>query len=63
MKVGLREQRYVEIQVSLGPTEDRRVEGLLRKPVKAFGNGSTWELITEGTCKVSTGSLCRLCIH
>ncbi len=57
IKVSLREQRYLDIQVSLGARDSRRVEGLLRKAVKSFGNGSTWELITEGTCKASMQSL------
>lgn len=49
--VSLREQRCLDIQVSLGGRYSRRVDGHLRKAVKSFGNGSTWELITEGTCK------------
>ncbi|CAL8464128.1 g3663 [Coccomyxa elongata] len=50
--VALKDRNSLEIQVSLGARDSRRVEGLLRKPVKSFGNGSTWELITEGSCKL-----------
>ena len=49
--VSLKDQRCLDIQVSLGGRYSRRVDGHLRKAVKSFGNGSTWELITEGTCK------------
>lgn len=52
--VALKDRTFLEIQVSLGARDSRRVEGLLRKPVKSFGNGSTWELISEGSCKAGT---------
>lgn len=52
VSVSLREQRHLQIQASLGAGEVRRVEGTLKKTVKSFGNGSVWELVTEGDCKV-----------
>lgn len=55
--VALKDRKSLEIQVTLGARDSRRVEGLLRKPVKSFGNGSTWELITEGSCKAGTAAI------
>lgn len=55
--VALKDRKFLEIQVSLGARDSRRVEGLLRKPVRSFGNGSTWELISEGSCKACTATV------
>ena len=52
MSVVLRDRRALEIQARIGNQGVRRVEGLLRRPVKSFGNGSTWELTLEDGCKV-----------
>jgi hypothetical protein len=52
VSVSLGEQWQLHIEAKVGPAETRRVEGQLRKPVKGFGNGSVWELVTEGSCKV-----------
>lgn len=52
VSVTLKEHRYLEIQAKIGIQDVRRVEGLLRRPVKNIGNGSTWELTSEDSCKV-----------
>jgi len=52
--VTLKEHRYLEIQAKIGIQDVRRVEGLLRRPVKDIGNGSTCELTSEDCCKVCT---------
>ena len=52
VSVTLKERRALEIQARIGNQDVRRVEGLLRRPVKSFGNGSTWELTSEDCCKV-----------
>jgi len=52
--VTLKDHRYLEIQARIGIQDVRRVEGLLRRPVKDIGNGSTWELTSEDCCKVHT---------
>ena len=52
VSVTLRDGRALEIQARIGNQDVRRVEGLLRCPVKGFGNGSTWELTLEEGCKV-----------
>ena len=52
VSVTLKDRRTLEIQARIGNQDVRRVEGLLRRPVKGFGNGSTWELTLEDCCKV-----------
>ena len=52
VSVTLKDRRTLEIQARIGNQDMRRVEGLLRRPVKGFGNGSAWELTLEDFIKV-----------
>lgn len=52
--MALKDRRALEIQARIGNQDVHRVEGLLQRPVKSFGNGSTWELTLEDGCKVQT---------
>ena len=62
VSVTLRDGRALEIEARIGNQDVRRVEGLLRRPVKGFGNGSTWELTLEEGGRYM-GSYCQTAIQ